>query len=236
MIDQPATVVITGANRGLGLELARVFAGRGHTVIGGCRNPATATELAAVTSHVHAVDTGDEASIAAFADAIGDGVVDVLINNAGLSAEGLGAGPDARDVLQLEPEHFIGQMRVNALGPMLLARALLPALRRSPRPRIVNVSSQVGSMVVGARVGRDVGYSASKAALNMITVKLASRLRDDGVIAVALHPGYLRTAMGGPHADLDPAVAASQIADLVDGLTLEDSGSFLRWDGSEHPW
>jgi NAD(P)-dependent dehydrogenase (short-subunit alcohol dehydrogenase family) len=130
----------------------------------------------------------------------------------------------------------MGQMRINALGPMLLARQLLPALRRSARPRIVNISSQVGSMVVGSRVGRDVGYGASKAALNMITIKLASRLRDEGMIAIAVHPGYLRTAMGGANADLDPAEAAVQIVDLIEGLTMEQSGTFLRWDGSEHPW
>jgi NAD(P)-dependent dehydrogenase (short-subunit alcohol dehydrogenase family) len=91
-------------------------------------------------------------------------------------------------------------------------------------------------MVVGSRVGRDVGYGASKAALNMITIKLASRLRDEGVIAIAVHPGYLRTAMGGANADLDPTEAAVQIVDLIDGLTMEQSGTFLRWDGSEHPW
>jgi NAD(P)-dependent dehydrogenase (short-subunit alcohol dehydrogenase family) len=230
------TVVITGANRGLGLELAKAFAARGHTVIGGCRTPAAADELQVVTPHVHAVDTGDERSIADFVAAVGDQPVDVLVNNAGLSAEGLGAGPDERDVLVLSPERFMGQMRINALGPMLLARELLPALRRSGRPRIVNISSQVGSMIVGSRIGRDVGYSASKAALNMVTVKLAWRLGDEGVIAVSIHPGYLRTAMGGANADLDPTEAAVQITDLIAGLTMEQSGRFLRWDGSEHPW
>jgi NAD(P)-dependent dehydrogenase (short-subunit alcohol dehydrogenase family) len=230
------TVVITGANRGLGLELAKVFAARGDTVIGGCRTPAAADELQALTRHVHAVDTGDERSIAEFVTAIGDRPVDVLVNNAGLSAEGLGAALDERDVLQLAPEHFMGQMRINALGPLLLARGLLPALRRSGRPRIVNVSSQVGSMVVGSHTGRDVGYGASKAALNMVTIKLASRLHDDGVVAVAVHPGWLRTAMGGASADLDPSEAAAQIVDLIEGLTMEQSGTFLRWDGSEHPW
>jgi NAD(P)-dependent dehydrogenase (short-subunit alcohol dehydrogenase family) len=130
----------------------------------------------------------------------------------------------------------MGEIRINALGPMLLARGLLPALRRSGRPRIVNISSQIGSMVVSATMGRDVGYGASKAALNMITIKLAWRLRDDGVIAVAIHPGYLRTAMSGPGADLDPGDAAVQIVDLVDGLSIEQSGMFLCWDGSVHPW
>jgi NAD(P)-dependent dehydrogenase (short-subunit alcohol dehydrogenase family) len=230
------TIVITGANRGLGLELAKVAAARGMTVIGGCRTPQAADDLRALTPHVHAVDTGDERSIADFVAAVGGDAIDVLVNNAGLTAEGLGAAADGRDVLQLSPEHFMGEMRINALGPMLLARGLLPALRRSGRPRIVNISSQIGSMVVGSTMGRDVGYGASKAALNMITIKLASRLRDDGVIAVAIHPGYLRTAMSGPGADLDPGDAAVQIVDLIDALTIDQSGTFLCWDGSVHPW
>ena len=230
------TVVITGANRGLGLELAKAFAARGHTVIGGCRTPDRADELRTVTEHIHAVDTGDERSIADFVAAVGGDAIDVLVNNAGLTAAGLGAADDERDVLQLSPEHFMGEVRINALGPMLLARGLLPALRRSGRPRIVNISSQIGSMEVSSTMGRDVGYGASKAALNMITVKLAWRLRDDGVIAVAIHPGYLRTEMSGPGADLDPADAAVQIVDLVDALTMEQSGTFLQWDGSVHPW
>jgi NAD(P)-dependent dehydrogenase (short-subunit alcohol dehydrogenase family) len=91
-------------------------------------------------------------------------------------------------------------------------------------------------MEVSQRMGRDAGYAISKAALNMITVKLAARLGDDGIVVVAVHPGYLRTAMGSPGAPMEPADAASQIADLVEGLTLEQSGSFLRWDGTIHPW
>jgi NAD(P)-dependent dehydrogenase (short-subunit alcohol dehydrogenase family) len=230
------TIVITGANRGLGLELARAFTSRGDSVIGGCRNPAAAGELRAVTPHVHALDAGDEGSIASFAAAVADQPVDVLINNAGIDARNLGADDANRDVLTQTAEHFLGQMRVNAVGPMLLARALLPNLRRAERPRIVNVSSQVGSMEVGRTMGRDVGYSASKSALNMITLKLASKLVDEGVIAVALHPGYLKTDMGGPAASMEAAEAAGALAALIDGLTPAQSGSFLRWDGTVHPW
>jgi NAD(P)-dependent dehydrogenase (short-subunit alcohol dehydrogenase family) len=230
-----STVVITGANRGLGLELARAFAGRGDTVIAGCRDPVAATELRAVTPAVLAVDTGDSASIDEFVAAIDDSAVDVLINNAGI-ARNPAAGDDERDVLAQPVEHFIGQMQVNAVGPMLLVRGLLPHLRRSSNGRVVNVSSQVGSMEVAKTIGRDLGYAASKAALNMITVKLAARLSDDGIIVVALHPGYLRTAMGGPGAAMEAGDAARQIADLVDSLTPEQTGQFLRWDGTIHPW
>ena len=231
-----STVVITGANRGLGLALARVYSQRGHTVIGGCRTPAAATELARVTGHVHPLDMGDEDSIDAFVATIGTRPVDIVINNAGIDARSLGADDDQRDVLTLSGQHLLDEVRVNAVGPMLLARNVLPGLRQSASPRIVNVSSQIASMEVSATMGRDIGYAVSKAALNMITVKLAWQLRADGITAIALHPGYLRTEMGAANAPLGADEAAERIVDLIDGLTPADSGRFLRWDGTEHPW
>jgi NAD(P)-dependent dehydrogenase (short-subunit alcohol dehydrogenase family) len=234
------TVVITGANRGLGLELARSYADRGDVVIAGCRSPDAAISLAAITHHVHAVDMGDENSINSFIDEIADdvsgGPVDILINNAGLDARSFGAGNSERDVLTQAADHFMGQIRVNTLGPMLLSRGLLPHLRLSDRPRIVNVSSQVGSMEVGRQIGSDVGYSTSKAALNMVTIKLANAVRDDGIIAMMIHPGHLRTDMGGVNAAMATTDAVPQILDLVDGLTMDDTGTFRRWDGTIHPW
>jgi NAD(P)-dependent dehydrogenase (short-subunit alcohol dehydrogenase family) len=231
-----STTVVTGANRGLGLELARVFADRGETVIAGCRNPDAAHELRAVTDHVHPLDMGDAKSIEAFIADVGDQPVDVLINNAGIDARNLGASDADRDVLVQPPEHLIGQVEVNAVGPLLLSRGLLSQLRRAVDPRIVNVTSQIGSMEVSQRMGRDVGYAVSKAALNMITIKLASRLRDEGIVAVMLHPGHLRTSMGGAGAAMEADDAARQIVALIDGLTIADTGTFLRWDGSVHPW
>ena len=228
--------MITGANRGLGLELARAFAARGDEVWASCRRPAEAEQLRAVTPHVLPLDLGSPDSIERFAAEVGEAPIDVLVNNAGLDARNFGVADGERDVLQLSGEHFLDEVRVNALGPLLLTRALLGRLRLAYRPRIVNVTSQVASMVVAATTGRDIGYTASKAALNMITVKLAMRLRDDGVIAVALHPGFLRTDMGGTRADLDPAEAAVSIVGLIDALVPAQSGAFLRWDGSEHPW
>ncbi len=230
------TVVITGANRGLGLELARAYAGRGDQVIAGCRTPATATDLGAVTPHIDQLDVGDERSIRAFVDSLGGRSIDIVINNAGIDARNLGVADGDRDVLTLSPEHMIQQIRVNAIGPMLLARGLVPNLRRSDSPKIINMSSQIGSMVVSAGMGRDAGYAVSKAALNMITVKLAARLKDDGIIVIALHPGYLRTAMGGAGAPLGADESASALVQLVDGLTINETGSFKRWDATDHPW
>jgi len=224
-------VVVTGGNRGLGLELARAYEAGGHTVIVGCRSPAGVT-----VGEAHPLDMGDEASISAFAAAVGDRPVDVLVNNAGLDATGFGTPDSARDAMQLSGETFLAVMRVNAVGPMLLTRALAPNLRAASGAKVLNISSQVGSMVVAQRMGRDVSYTSSKAALNMITVKFASLLKGDGVTVVAMHPGYLRTDMGGPGADLDPAEAARTIVATVARLGLDQSGSFINWDGSPHPW
>jgi NAD(P)-dependent dehydrogenase (short-subunit alcohol dehydrogenase family) len=230
-------VVITGANRGLGLELARCYAQRGDDVWAGCRRPAEADELLGLTQHVLELDVASSASIERFAAGVGAAPVDVLFNNAGVDGRALGVPDGERDVLQLGEDVFLGEIRINALGPMVLARALVERLRRAGRPRIVNISSMVGSLEVAATAGRDVGYTTSKAALNMITVKLAVRLRDDGVIAIALHPGILRTALATPRGEYEePADAAVEIVALVDRLTMADSGAFVRRDGSHHPW
>jgi NAD(P)-dependent dehydrogenase (short-subunit alcohol dehydrogenase family) len=231
-----STVVITGANRGLGLELVTAYAARGDTVIAGCRTPESAAELRAVTPIVHAVDVGDEQSIAAFARAIGDQPVDVLINNAGIDARAFGATDTERDVLVQPVAHLMGQIEVNAVGALLVSRALLPNLRQSPNARIVNVSSQIGSMEIAQKMGRDAGYAVSKAALNMITIKLANRLRDEGVTAIMIHPGHLKTDMGGPAAAMETADSAGQIVSMIEGLTLADTATFRRWDNTIHPW
>jgi NAD(P)-dependent dehydrogenase (short-subunit alcohol dehydrogenase family) len=228
---------ITGANRGLGLKLARHYAARGDEVWGGCRRPDQADELRELTDHVVELDMASESSIESFAGELGDDALDVLVNNAGVDARALGVHDDERDVLELGADRVLDEIRINAIGPMLLTRALLASLRRADGARIVNVSSTVGSMEVAAALGRDIGYVVSKAALNMITVKLAGRLRDDGIIAVALHPGLLRTALGSPRGNLeDPGPAAAEIVALVDSLTPVQSGSFLHRDGSVHPW
>ena len=229
-------VVITGANRGLGLELARQHFERGDEVFAGCRRPDDAAELRDLTAHVEQVDMASEESIERFADRLGPAPIDVLYNNAGIDARSLGVDDGARDVLQLSGEHFLDEMRVNAVGPMLLARALLDRLTASDNPRIVNVTSQVGSMEVAHTIGRDIGYVSSKAALNMISVRQSVHLRDAGIVVIALHPGHLKTDMGGERADLTTADGAAGILALVDSLTMADSGTFRRWDGTVHPW
>jgi NAD(P)-dependent dehydrogenase (short-subunit alcohol dehydrogenase family) len=229
------TVVITGANRGLGLALAKQHLAHGATVIGGCRNPSAAQELTSAGAEVLPLDTGSGASIAAFGKAIGDRPIDVLYNNAGIDARAVGADDGARSALDVTEHQFRTVMDVNVLGPLLVVQALVDNLR-SAKGTIINVSSQVGSIEVAQRIGRDVSYNSSKAALNMLTLKQSQVLRADGVTVIAVHPGWVRSDMGGPTATLDPAESAAGLVTLVDKLTIEETGSFLQWDGSTHCW
>ena len=228
-------VVITGANRGLGLELARAYRAHGDVVIAGCRTPANAAELNATGAEVRAYDQASAESIAAFAAVIGDRAVDVLINNAGIDAAAFDVPSDQRSVMVLDAGVLMEVLQVNTVGPMLLTRALAPNVAAATG-KVVNITSQIASMEVSQRMGRDVSYAVSKAAFNMVSVKFAVALKPDGVTVVAMHPGYLRTAMGGPGADLDPADAARQIVDTIGRLTIADTATFIRWDGSIHPW
>lgn len=231
------TIVITGAGRGLGLGLARSFADRGDTVVGTARSPENASDLAAVASRVIPLDVTSDQSIAAAVDVLADmGHIDVLINNAGLDARAFGAANDARGAMAISREHFLAVMDANAAGPMLVTRALAPLLGRASGALVVNISSQLGAMTFGDSHGSDIAYNASKSALNMVTVRSATDLISDGIGVVCFHPGWVRTDMGGQSAALGIEESADGIATTIDGLTLEDSGRFLNWDGTTHAW
>ena len=229
------TVVITGANRGLGLALAQHYTTVGAHVIGGCRHPDAAEALQAMKAEVHPLDMSSEASITAFASAVGDRPVNLLINNAGIDAKALGADDAMRGALDITAEQFLGVINVNVVGPLRLVQLLADNLRAA-HGKVANISSQVGSFVVAQRIGRDVAYTASKAALNIITVKQSQVLRADGVTVICLHPGWVRSDMGGKGADLEPSEAAAGVARVLDTVTIADTGSFFKWDGTVHPW
>ena len=229
-------ILVTGANRGIGLELVRAFAEQGHTVYGTARDPQSAGATTdAGAAGVFELDLANPSSIDAFGATVADAVesLDVLVNNAGVGVRSFGAARDDATVDAATPELISQVFQVNAVGPLLVTRALLPLLTSGDEPSVCNVSSQLGSMVVGARIG-DVPYNVSKAALNMITVKYAAAHPE--VTFVALHPGWVRTDMGGAAAELTVPESATAIADTLLRLTPTDSGRFLTWDGRDHPW
>ncbi len=185
-----------------------------------------------------ALDLADESSIVAAASTLGGEIesLDLLVNCAGADARAFGAPESARGPFDFDATTFEAVMNVNVTGPMLVTRHMLPLVRRGTDPMIVNVSSQLGSMQVAARKGRDTAYCVSKAALNMLGVKSAEALRPDGVGVVMLHPGWVQTDMGGSGAPMTIEESSIAIVDTISELTIADTGRFIRWDGHDHPW
>jgi len=222
------TVLITGANRGIGLEYARQFAGRGYTVIGTARDPAEAKELSAVADRVEPLDVTDAASVAALAQRLDGVAIDILVNNAGVF--------DRRDVTvdKVDFATMEQTLAVNTLGPLRVTQALLPHLRAGKRRIIVNMSSQLGSSTDSS--GRWYAYRASKAALNQINKTLSVELAQEGFICVVLHPGWVRTDMGGAAATYSPQESVSGLIAVIEKLAPADNGRFYDFKGTRIPW
>lgn len=218
-----ATVLVTGANRGIGLELARQYRDRGDQVIAACRQ--SSPELDALGVRVEAgVDVADP-DLGGLPARLGDTALDVLVNNAGvLSVELLG---------QLDFDAIRRQIEVNALGPLRLTEALLGNLKKGAK--VALVTSRMGSIADNGSGGY-YGYRMSKVALNMAGMSLAHDLRRRGVAVVLLHPGFVRTGMTRGSGNVEPAEAAAGLIARIDELTLETSGTFRHADGSVLPW
>lgn len=221
------TVLITGANRGIGLELARQYAADGWTVIGTARRPAGADELAALDVEIMQLDVTDRESIAALAASLDGRAIDMLINNAGIF-------PRVSEIENVDADDYMQTLAVNTLGPVLVTQAVMPNLREGELKQVVNITSGLAS--IERNSGGFYGYRESKAALNMFTSTLAAELGDDGFIALALHPGWVRTDMGGANANLSPEESVSGMRTVIDGLTPEHNGRYFGYDGSEVAW
>jgi NAD(P)-dependent dehydrogenase (short-subunit alcohol dehydrogenase family) len=224
--DAMSTWVITGANRGIGLEIARQVAARGDTVFAACRS--TSKELDGIGKNVtvvSGVDVTSPDSAAVIRAALGDAKIDVLLNNAGILWPG---GLDAFDV-----ESIRKQIDVNAVGPLRLTKDLLDKLASGSK--VAFVSSRAGSIGDNGSGGL-YGYRMSKAALNMAAVSLARDLAPKGVLVAVLHPGFIRTDMTGGNGNDDPPVAAKGLIARIDELTAERSGRFFHANGEELPW
>lgn len=235
--DNPGRVLVTGASRGLGLEFARQYARAGARVFAGCRAPEAAAELQALVEEEAldveplALDVTDGAAIDAAVARIqddGPGHLDVLINNAGLS-------PRGEEFSNLDADAMLGVFHVNAVAPMIVAQRCRALLAAATQPRVVNVSSAMGSLAK-KEYGRHYSYAASKAALNMLTRAAAHDLRDEGIVVVALHPGWVQTDLGGGQATLSPRESVEGMIRVIAGLTPGHTSRFLTWTGDEHPW
>jgi NAD(P)-dependent dehydrogenase (short-subunit alcohol dehydrogenase family) len=227
------TILITGANRGIGLALARHAAKRGHTVIGTARDPDKAADLKAIPGvRVEHLDADSDASCKALARSLAGVSIDILINNAGVSPDG------SKDLATFDPEVYLACLRTNSIGPLLVTRALLPNVEASQRKVIVQISSIMGSITNAVNQGwqGNLAYHSSKSALNMANTLIANQLKGKGVACVAVHPGWVQTDMGGPNAHLTPDQSVTAILDTVERLTVKDAGAFLNYDGKPLDW
>ena len=227
--DETKTVLITGANRGLGLEFARQYSAAGWKVIGTSRSPEKAKDLKALGVRVIQLDVTEAESLAAMASALADEPIDLLINNAGM------ANRDGMDFETLSFDGVEQVLAVNTIGPMRVTRTLLPNLRAGKGKQIVHISSGLGSIEENTSGGY-YGYRESKAALNMFNRSLAWNTKDEGLTCVVMSPGWVRTDMGGPEADLSPEESITGMIRVIDGLTIEDTGTFQSWDGENRAW
>lgn len=225
--------LIAGASRGIGLEMARQLAARGERVTASVRDPAAHDRLAAALSpsgargRVLFFDTRDESALRAAAAQV-ETPIDILVANAGAY------GPRRQSATDMDFDCALDLLSTNTLGPLRVAQAFLPLVRRSDNPRIVLMSSRLGSMAVGGTF--NVAYRASKAGLNRIAQCLAADLEAEGVTVIALHPGWVRTDMGGAAADLGVEESAAGVIHVCAGLTRADTGRFLDYRGQDLPW
>lgn len=229
-------LLITGANRGIGLEFARQGVARGDFVIATCRKPQKATELKRLQEQyperlvIEAMDVADQGNVEEASVSVHRQVdaLDVLINNAGIYARGGRPGTFEREV-------FRETFETNVIGPMMVAEAFLDLLRAGERPVIMNLSSGMGSIAQKSGGGAYV-YSSSKAALNMLSRILANDLRASGIVVITMSPGWTQTDMGGRGASLPVEDSVGGMLRVIDGLTMAESGRYYQWDGRELPW
>lgn len=225
--------IVTGANRGIGLEFAKALSGRGDDVIATARNPSAAEELNALSEssdgsvRVLQLDITDPESVEEFAEAISGETVDVLINNAGRLSRGSGPG-------EFDFDAMLADFETNVVGTLRVTEAVLSTMKSGAK-RIVNVSSKMGSIADNGSGGA-YPYRMSKAALNMATRSLARDLESSGFVVITVHPGWVQTRMGGSNALIDTQTSVSGLLDVIDDLEPVDSGKFWEWKGVEIPW
>ncbi|MFK7863148.1 MAG: SDR family oxidoreductase [Pseudohongiellaceae bacterium] len=228
-----ANVLITGTNRGIGLEFVEQFLSRGDAVFATCRNPANAEALQALASQ-HAslkilqLDVSNPDSVATFPAQLEGAAIDIFVNNAGIygSREGFG---------KLNEDVWANVFHVNSIAPVMLTQLLADNLSRGSLKKLVYLTSKMGSIEDNQGGGSYI-YRSSKAALNAAVKSLAIDLSGEGFSVGLLHPGWVRTDMGGPNGLIDTNTSVSGLMEVIDQLNLKNSGSFFNYDGSIIPW
>ncbi|WP_066965515.1 SDR family oxidoreductase [Microbulbifer sp. Q7] len=228
------TILITGCNRGIGLEMARQFAKDGWKVIATCRNPSAAWELSELAEahnnlEIHPLDVTDYGQLADLAHSLRDCPVDVLVSNAGYY------GPKGVALGSLDVEEWLKVLEANTIAPCKLVEAFLPNLAAGSQKVIGVLSSKVGSIEDNTSGGGYL-YRSSKTAVNQVVKSLAIDLADQGITVLALHPGWVKTDMGGPNALISVKDSVKGLRQVLLEADERNSGHFYNYDGSPIPW
>jgi NAD(P)-dependent dehydrogenase (short-subunit alcohol dehydrogenase family) len=230
------TLLITGANRGIGLEFCNQYAAAGWRVLACCRDLRNADALNKLAARhpdlikLHALDITDHAQIEQLARKLSDETIDLLINNAGVypAADKLGFG-------HTDYAEWMTAFNINAMAPLKMAEAFVQQIARSKLKLIVTITSKMGSMADNTSGGSYL-YRSSKAAANMVVKSLAVDLQEKGITSVAFNPGWVKTDMGGPNAMIPVEQSVADMRKVIADLTLADTGKFIGNDGREIPW
>jgi NAD(P)-dependent dehydrogenase (short-subunit alcohol dehydrogenase family) len=229
------SVLITGANRGLGLEFARQYVADGWQVYATCRHPDSASELRRLANasgrklRILPLDVTDIASVKVAAEELEGQAIDLLLNNAGVG------GARGQTIGNIDYESWAMVLDINTLGPLRVSEAFVDHVARSERKRIVTLTSGMGSIGDNTSGGA-FAYRSSKAAVNMVMRSLAIDLSPRGITSVVINPGWVRTDMGGTNATLSPTESVARLRRLIDDLGPTQSGKFFNHDGREYAW
>lgn len=230
------TVLITGANRGVGLEFCRQYAAEGWRVLACSRYPEKSdalNKLAAENSgliKVHALDVADHVEIDRLAQVLADESIDLLINNAGIYPDSDKAGFGHTDYAE-----WMQAFLINTMAPLKMAEAFAAQIARGKQKTIATITSKMGSIADNSGGGSYL-YRSSKAAVNMVVKSLAIDLKPLGITTVVFHPGWVKTDMGGPNAMISAEQSVSGMRQVISGLSPADSGKFFGYDGQAIPW
>ena len=229
-----STLLVTGANRGIGLELTRQFAEDGWQVLACCRNPEDAAELHAFADRglaveIHALDVTDYRQMSSLSEQLRNRPIDILLSNAGIY------GPKRVEFGDVSPAEWRRVLEVNTIAPLMLVQAFVDQVAASRHKLVAVISSKVGSIADNSGGGGYI-YRSSKTAVNQVVKSLSIDLSDRGISVISLHPGWVQTEMGGPNAEITTGQSVSGLKAVLTSAGPEKSGEFIEYDGSRIPW
>jgi NAD(P)-dependent dehydrogenase (short-subunit alcohol dehydrogenase family) len=226
------TALITGANRGIGLEFAKQYAEAGWNVLACCRDPQSAKALNTLAEIYHnlkiyPLDVANFTQIESLASHLSNSTIDLLINNAGIYPDSSFGDVDTDDWLEA--------FKINSIAPLKMATAFLPHIAKSQLKKIATLSSKMGSLDDNTSGGSYI-YRSSKTAVNMVMKSLSIDLKPQGIALITLHPGWVQTEMGGPNGLINAQTSVAGLRNVIDHLNLSNTGRFIAYDGKEIPW